>query len=519
MNVLAICSWLAALVIYSIVRPRWRHIGPSLLDAYVIGLCLFGLGSIFVWMEGMENSEVVMRIGTVAAISGILGAALWSYVLAPRIAKLDFFTEARQLWADPIEHFMISAGLLISTLASLTFLSLLFFNPHIRLLLLDAFFHQAGSLNETRIIISSGSEGYFAPGYVKQFRDILVPLLCTAAILCGGAYRHRASVYLALVVALLATLISGQRLVIMQYILCLGAAFLIDRFSSRRRFAPALVVAALMICLIGSIGLMSKMLGRLDVPLSPPVGEVKYQLRQEFLADQQKKQREALAKLKSAEELKEPGTPQAQLQTVQEGLARLKAEAAAAEEEILRVRKGGRVPGELSGALISSGMPVWIATVVALTHRAVIAIPRENTATFPIWFRGAPTPGGGWSTDLAAIRPGSQQQLSSLLSEGHGDSPLGLAADVYYNWGWFGVVIIPAFYALGFLLLDIALTASRSPMTSAAKIFMFFSIPLMYSPFLFVLYGGLVAVGILCYARLRRRGALSFLDVLTQARP
>jgi hypothetical protein len=79
-------------------------------------------------------------------------------------------------------------------------------------------------------------------------------------------------------------------------------------------------------------------------------------------------------------------------------------------------------------------------------------------------------------------------------------------------------MIVPALYALGFLWLDIALTASRSALTSAAKIFMFFSIPLMYSPFMFVLYGGFVAIGILCYAWLRQKGALSFLEMRLQTR-
>ena len=79
-----------------------------------------------------------------------------------------------------------------------------------------------------------------------------------------------------------------------------------------------------------------------------------------------------------------------------------------------------------------------------------------------------------------------------------------------------GVYRIPALYALGFLLLDIALIASHSPLTSAAKLFMFFTIPLLYSPFLFVLHGGVVVVGILCYQRLLQRGAFAFMGFRPQ---
>ena len=99
---------------------------------------------------------------------------------------------------------------------------------------------------------------------------------------------------------------------------------------------------------------------------------------------------------------------------------------------------------------------------IALAHRAVIAVPRENTLSYPLWTGQPHAPGSGWMTDLAGIRPGTQSQLSNELSDVNkggslGNSPLGLATDVFYNWGWLGVMIVPALYALGFLWLDIAL--------------------------------------------------------------
>jgi hypothetical protein len=515
-NYLLICSCLAALVLFAIVRPRWRHIGPSLLDSFVIGLCLFGLGSVFVWIEGLPDSETVMRIGTSAALSGILGASLWGYLFAPRVARLSFFAEAGQFRADPNDHLTISAGLAISTLISLILLAAVFSHPHIRSLLLDAL-RGAETLNDARLIISSGTEGYFAPGYVKQFRDVIVPMLCVAAILCDGTYRHRGLLYAAIVVALATTFVSGQRLVIVQYILCLGTAFLIDRFSSRSRFAPLLAVVALMLVMVGAVSLMSKMLGRLDVALSPMVKEQKLLLR-ESLAAEQEKQEAALSKLKAAEDrLKEQSRSQSQEGTVRSELQRIAAEATALEQEILKVKERSTAP-EPSGTLLSARLPVPIASAIALAHRAVIAVPRENTITYLIWSGGAHVPGGGWLADLAAIRPGTQKQLSTELSGGVGESPLGLATDVYYSWGWLGVMIVPALFALFFLWFDVVLTATSSPLTSAAKIFMFFTVPIMYSPFMFILYGGVVAVGILCYVRLLRNGAFSFIGLRPQIR-
>jgi len=186
-------------------------------------------------------------------LSGILGASLWGFVFAPGSPD-KFFADAKRLVADPVEHFVISAGFVVSSLVSVILLIAVFSHEHVRSLLLGALLHSSGTLNEARIIVSSGAEGYFAPGYVKQFRDIIVPILCVAAILCDGTYRRRGLLFAALLVALAATLVSGQRLVIIQYILCLGAAFVIDRLSLRPKFASITAIVLLMLILFGTLG-------------------------------------------------------------------------------------------------------------------------------------------------------------------------------------------------------------------------------------------------------------------------
>jgi hypothetical protein len=519
MNSFLLSCCLLALVLFAFMRPRWRHIGPSLLDSFVIGLCLFALGSVLVWIEGLPDSEAVMRMGTLAALSGILGASLCSYLFAPRIAELGFLEEAKRFCADPYDRFIISAGLVISTLASLILLSAVFSHPHIRSLLLDALFHEAGTLNEARVIISSGVEGYFAPGYVKQFRDVIVPIFCVAAILCDGTYRHRVLFYAALLIALATTFLSGQRLVIVHYIFCLGAAFLIGHLSPRPRFAPIAVIVVLLLTLVGAVGLMTKMLGRLDVALSPLAEKQKQVMLQTQLSAQEKIADLLRNQIKIAEEkLKRASGSEAM--SVQSELEKASAMAIRQRQIVTQLRQG-QISLELSGPLTSLSIPPSIAPVVALAHRAVIAVPRENTTSFSLWSGNAPALGAGWLTDLSGVLPGTQNQLSNELAAANnlkqnsrstlGNSPLGLATDVYYNWGWLGLVIVPVLYSLAFGALDIGLTGSNSPLTSASKIFMFFAIPLMYSPFLFILYGGFVVMGILCYVWLLRKGAFSFL--------
>jgi hypothetical protein len=521
-----IFAGMAALGLFAFARPRWRQIGPSLLDSFVIGLSLFAVGSILVWVEGLADSETVMRIGVSTALSGILGASLWGFVFAPRIAGLNFFADAKRLVADPTEHFMITTGFVVSSLVSVILMIAVFSHDHVRSLLLGALFANSGTLNEARIIVSSGAEGYFAPGYVKQFRDVIVPILCVAAILCDGTYRRRGLLFAALVIALATTLISGQRLVILQYMLCLGTAFLIDRYSPRPHFTSLVAGLVLLLVLFGTVGVMTKLLGRLDAPLSPLSEQQRQKMRQDFLAAQTAKLEAASQRVSVAQEKvksAEASGSEARLASARKELADAEAEVAAINRAILRIGQGGQPPAGAMGFLESPNIPSVILMPLALAHRAVIAVPRENTLSYPFWTAQEHAPGSGWLTDLGGIRPGTQSQLSNELSDVNkggslGNSPLGLATDVFYNWGWLGVMIVPALYALGLLWLDIALTASRSPLTSAAKIFMFFSIPLMYSPFMFVLYGGFVAVGILCYAWLRKKGALSFLEMRPQTR-
>lgn len=516
-----ICACLVALGLFALARPGWRQIGPSLLDSFVIGLSLFAAGSILVWVEGLADSETVMRIGVSTALSGILGALLWGFVFAPRIAGLNFFADAKRLVADPVEHFVISAGFVVSSLVSVILLIAVFSHEHIRSLLLGALLQNSGTLNEARIIVSSGAEGYFAPGYIKQFRDIIVPILCVAAILCDGTFRRRGLLFVALLIALAATFVSGQRLVIIQYILCLGTAFLIDRYSPRPKFASIATIVLLMLILFGVLGAMTKLLGRLDVALSPLSQQQRQQVAQKLTAEIKYQWDASLRLVKIAQDRVNSASSPAELQSARKTLEEALAAAAKLEQRYNQLKQGRDLPSDFYNRL--GRLPFIIAAPIALAHRAVIAVPRENTLSYAYWSNQPHAPGSGWLTDLGGIMPGTQSQLSNELSDVNnggslGNSPLGLATDVFYNWGWLGVMIVPALYALGFLWLDIGLTASRSSLTFAAKIFMFFSIPLMYSPFMFVLYGGFVAVGILCYTWLRQRGALSFLEMRPQTR-
>jgi hypothetical protein len=506
MSYLLIGCYLAALGVYLWARPAWRHLGPPLLDSFVLGLLLFASGSVAVWFEGLANSEEVMRMGVAAGLSGTVGSSLWAYVFRSRISGFEFFRTADQLHADAGDKFAITLGLAFSTLVSVGFLIAVFSHEHIALLLRAAIMGEKGALYEARVIMSSGTEGYFAPGYVKQFRDVMVPILCMAAVLCHGTYRYRWLFYTALAVALAAVFISGQRLVVLLFALCLGSVFLMEFFSARsERFVPLKIAVPILIAIAGLAGLMTQMLGRLDNPLSP---------RTEMVVE---KVQVVLREREGVGAVEKPKVVSLQL-----GTRDIAIERDGFQRGLTKIAEAHPPSSSISDTLASSGIPRPVAVLIALIHRAIIAVPRENVVTYSVWNGMSPAIGSGWTTDLSGLRPGTQTQLSnelsktayrSTVSSALGNSPLGLATDIYYNWGWPGVVVIPLLYALVFLWLDILLVSRNSPLLYSAKLFMFFSIPSMYSPFLFLLYGGAVVLALACYVILVRRGAFTIVGL------
>ena len=152
-----------------------------------------------------------------------------------------------------------------------------------------------------------------------------------------------------------------------------------------------------------------------------------------------------------------------------------------------------------------------------LLDRIFVAPPHENTLTYGVWHTLGPTWGGSWQADIGGILPGGGESFSNLLHSAtggslQGNSPLGLPADVWFAWGWAGCIVVPLLYAFGIGWLDMVLLTERSPIFFGTRCYLFVTLPICYSPFLFILYGGAVA-GILIVSvklirwRNRRPGA------------
>lgn len=479
---LLVCAYFASIVLYAWFRPSWRRIGPSLLDSFVIGQTLYAIGSISVWLfTGYSHASDVMWIGTTSAVVSNMSAAACSFALRHRIAALDFAEWSNDLVAMPEDRFAITAGLLSCILVTGWFLTQMLMHDHIRNLLIATIQGDPRSYTTARLVMGSGSEGYFAPGYIKQFRDVLVPILCAAAIFCHGTFRGRALIISALAFSIAGIFVAGLRMSIVQVTLTLAFAVFYDyRIKNPSyRLVPIGAAGAIFSALLISLMTMTNLLGRPDMgsPVELPQATV----------SELPRTLQTPAPSQSVPEVPAP-TPSPTEQP-----------------------EAGTKPQDEPPSSNKPGFSV-VGIIRSIVERSVMAVPQENALTYDTWGREAPTYGAGWWNDLAGILPGTQFGLSNRLA-GQGNisgsvlaaSPLGFAADSFYNWGYAGLLLVGALCALVFLLLDIALTESRSALLYATKTFIFFSIPTMYSPFFFVLYGGAVLLGIICYVVITRR--------------
>lgn len=165
---------------------------------------------------------------------------------------------------------------------------------------------------------------------------------------------------------------------------------------------------------------------------------------------------------------------------------------------------------------VSGGFAATLWTFTALVERIFIIVPQEAEKTFQFWSAIGPTWGLSWLSDLIILLPGAADtSLSSQLHElgggsAQGNAPLFFAIDAWLAFGWIGIPLTSLLFVLLFHVIDATLWSYRSPCNDAARIVFYLNVPLMYSPFLFLLYGGIIILPIVGWtlfaSQLRIRG-------------
>jgi len=161
-----------------------------------------------------------------------------------------------------------------------------------------------------------------------------------------------------------------------------------------------------------------------------------------------------------------------------------------------------------------SGIEAVLWSVTSLIDRVFTTVPHEAEKTFGFWSQIGPTWGFSWMADLAILLPGKNESFSSVLHElgggsAEGNAPLFFAADAWLAFGFGGIVFVSFLFVAVLHSIDSVLWNFRSPRNDAARIVLFLCVPLMYSPFLFMLYGGIVVLPICAWTVLTRGFAVT----------
>lgn len=419
-----------ALAIYGLSRPGMRRSGIYLPDFVILQLVAYAAGASLVLADDPSSAaETVLLMAGLALISTCAGFAIGAALLKRKYPR-QYSQNILVQWSfGRGEEKSIYWGLAICLVVCAFFSFQVLRNGAVGSLITQAFqdsVSESGSLLQARKLITTGGEGYFAPGFVKQFRDNLLPILLSAIILISQRKRlNSGQVALVLVagaMAVLAMLLAAVRsnLLLLFVVLFIaraqaqGAFGQIERVSRRRggrrwRSSWIFLVIALAV-----YGVLTVMLGRIQ-------------------------------------------------------------------------NEGG------------VGVQAFDA-IANLIDRAMIAVPRENISSYSFWVHLGPSYGSYWLADLRGILPGAGGiGLSNLLHQYNGgsiegNSSLGMAVEVWLNWGWAGLLVIPAMFGLMINYLDFILSRMRSPVSFGIKCFLAIQLINIFSPFGFFLYGGVLVI-------------------------
>lgn len=151
-------------------------------------------------------------------------------------------------------------------------------------------------------------------------------------------------------------------------------------------------------------------------------------------------------------------------------------------------------------------------TAVLFLERTFYIVPLEAIKTYGYWAYYGPTQGASWLRDLSILLPGRTglsiaNELHAFGGRGRevGNAPLFFAVDAWFAFGWQGVVLTSVAFVVIFQSLDSYFWRNRTPLNDGTRIVFFLYMSQIYSPYLFFLNGGLVALAVIGWHELSRK--------------
>ena len=230
---LAITLVLGGLAFYVVTRPGMARSGLYLPDFAVGGLLTYVIGAGVFAIEGLLiNADEVLTIGVGAFTSMCVGFSLSATILARRYPQNYTHQSLRQFSLAKGEEGLIYTGLALCGFVCVGFSLQVLGNDGVAALipsLADLASGGFGDVLGARKAITNSTAGYFAPGYVKQFRDVFAPILFGAIMLIStrkrlGAGRMAFVLGIGLA-AFVAMLLTGVRSSLFLFFVALFLAF------------------------------------------------------------------------------------------------------------------------------------------------------------------------------------------------------------------------------------------------------------------------------------------------------
>lgn len=408
--VLMLGALLATGLIYARIRSSMLERRILLIDGFVLGLWIYTIGALVEAPSSPQYGRGILFIATAVALAGTIAGCIAARAFSTNKQSLiggfhrSLGTVRRAI--GPVMGFVMAGS------AGIVVVALLLVGADFVAAVRAFFSGDAGAVLDYRVAITQGTSGYLAPGYVKQFRDFLLPAT-SMALLFATSPSHRLVGWLGIGLSMVGVLATGQRGPMV--VLFLGLGYILwTRGSIRQVNRMRRISAFAAVAFFTTVGFLST--------------------------------------------------------------------------TILL----GRAPQDRSGASLDVVFGDGL-------RRVFTDVPRQNMAAASVWSSGAPTWGSSWIADLRGILPGTQHSLAQqlhgeLFGSMRGNSPLGMPADLWLAWGFPGVVLLPFVFAFGLYALDGWFRRRMSPVKESARILLLVSLPWVYSPFLFMLHGGIVCI-------------------------
>lgn len=232
---------LLLVITYVYLRFKVRPKGWFLPDAYIVGIGMYTIGATTVTYghDVVAGKDVVLMAYTTLS-SALIGCIAFIVLFGSSYKNISLDLRFKDLECGRIEKFGIFIGLLSCVLVCFLYMYTISRNEVVINLFSFGSDTSGGGLLAARKAMTAGTDGYFAPGFVKQFRDTLGPIFLIALMLIDTnrptAAKHRRLFYGVLSIITVSMILSGIRsILVVLFLSFFIARSFIFKISDKKR--------------------------------------------------------------------------------------------------------------------------------------------------------------------------------------------------------------------------------------------------------------------------------------------